>query len=114
MAKGSKRLAIGALVLLALVTWVGLSFAENRVLVGVGAVRPEKVTIAKGEEVTWDNATGGVIHIEFATQPGGHLFQVPKDAAFRVRFEQPGEHRYFVHISGTKPPSILRGAVVVK
>ncbi|MFN3476032.1 MAG: hypothetical protein ACK4Z6_00545 [Candidatus Methylomirabilales bacterium] len=115
MRKGSKTLAIGALVLLALVAWVSLSFAEGRVLVEVAALRPEKVTIAKGEEVIWANATGGLIHIEFATQLGGHLFQVPKDRDLRVKFEQPGEHRYVVHIGlgGIGAPE-LQGAVVVK
>lgn len=114
MRKGIKRVLVGMLILFTLLLWAGPSLAESRVTVKVGAVSPEKVTIAKGEEVTWANATGGLVHIEFETHPGGHLFQVPKDEAFRVRFGQPGEHRYFVHISGTKPPSILRGAVVVK
>lgn len=114
MTKGIKMLAIGMVGLFAFLLWAGPSLAESRVTVKVGAVSLEKVTIAKGDEVTWVNGTGGLVHIEFETQPGGHLFQVPKDEAVRVRFEQPGEHKYFVHISGTRPPSILRGAVVVK
>ncbi|MFN3476034.1 MAG: hypothetical protein ACK4Z6_00555 [Candidatus Methylomirabilales bacterium] len=113
MTKRIKTLVIGMVGLFALLLWAGPSLAGSRVTVKMGALSPEKVTIAKGEEVIWVNATGSLIHIEFATQPGGHLFQVPKNEAFRVRFEEPGEHKYVVHVHGGKP-GILSGAVVVK
>ena len=108
-----KRCAIPMVGLFALLLWAGPSLAEHKVVVGPGGVRPERVVIAKGEEVAWANGTGGLIHIEFETKPGGHLFQLAKDEAVRVRFEQPGEHKYSVHISAAKP-HLLRGVVVVK
>lgn len=124
MTKGIKTLVIGTLSLFAVLLWAGPSLAESKVVVKALSVSPEQVVIAKGEEVIWVNTTGWVIHLEFETQPGGHLFDVAKDEAFRVRFEEPGEHKYFVHTSvpggpggpraGKKDPSALRGAVVVK
>lgn len=108
-----KKCLIAMVGVLALLILAGPSLAEQQVVVGPGGVSPERAVIAKGEEVRWANATGGLIHIEFKTQPGGHLFQVAKDEAFRVRFDQPGEHKYFVHISGAKP-ALRRGVVVVK
>lgn len=108
-----KKCLIAMVGLFALLIWAGPSPAEQAVTVGPGGVSPERVVIAKGEEVRWANATGGLIHIEFQTKPGGHLFQLAKDEAVRVRFEQPGEHKYSVHISGAKP-ALRRGVVVVK
>ena len=108
-----KKYVIWLVGFFALLLWAGPSLAERQVVVGPGGVSPERVVISKGEEVAWANATGGLIHIEFETQPGGHLFQLAKGEAFRVRFDQPGEHKYFVHIAAAKP-HLLSGVVVVK
>jgi len=114
MAKSKKRIGSVSIALLVLALMLPAFAAEKRVLIN-GGLDPQKVEIAQGEEVIWVNTSGKVVHIEFATQPAGHLFQIPKGAEARVRFQHSGEHKYLVHRDPVgEGPWEFAGSVVVK
>lgn len=114
MAIPKKRIGAVSIALLILALTLPAFAAEKRVLIN-GGLDPQKVEIAQGEEVIWVNTSGRAVHIEFATQPTGHLFQIPKGGEARVRFQHSGEHKYIVHRDPASEGTWeLAGSVAVK
>lgn len=86
--------------------------AERTVVITLGDLRPEKLEIARGDEVTWINASGGLAHVQFAAEPAGHEL-IQKGGTIRMKCDHlPMTHRYVVHISGTKG-RMLTGSILV-
>jgi hypothetical protein len=114
MEKSKKRIGSISIALFVLALTLPAFAAEKRVLIN-GGLDPQKVEIAQGEEVIWVNTSGKAVHLEFATQPAGHLFQIPQGAEARVRFQHSGEHKYVVHRDpASEGPWELPGSVVVR
>lgn len=86
--------------------------AERTIVITLGDLRPEKLEIVRGDEVTWINASGGLAHVQFAEEPTGHKL-IQKSGTIRMKCDHPPmTHRYVVHISGTKG-RMLTGSIVV-
>ncbi|HEX9867685.1 MAG TPA: hypothetical protein VGC99_03650, partial [Candidatus Tectomicrobia bacterium] len=98
MGKSKKRIGAVSIALLVLALALSAFAAEKRVLISQGDIDPQKIEIAQGDEVIWVNTAGKAVHLEFATQPAGHLFQIPRGAEARVRFQHAGEHKYVIHL----------------
>jgi plastocyanin len=114
MEKSKKRIGSISIALFVLALTLPAFAAEKRVLIN-GGLDPQKVEIGQGEEVIWVNTSGKAVHLEFATQPAGHLFQIPQGAEARVRFQHSGEHKYVVHRDpASEGPWELPGSVVVR
>jgi plastocyanin len=115
MAKPKKRIGSVSIALLVLALTLPAFAAEKRVLISQGDLAPQKIEIALGEEVIWVNTAGKAVHLEFATQPTGHLFQIPSGGEARVRFQHAGEHKYVIHLDPSRQMTWeLAGSVVVK
>lgn len=86
--------------------------AERTVVITWGDLRPEKLEIARGDEVIWLNASGGLAHVQFGEEPAGHKL-IQKEGTIRMQCDHPPmTHRYVVHISGTKA-RMLTGSIIV-
>jgi hypothetical protein len=116
MAQSKKRIGSVLIALFVLALTLPAFAAEKRVLISQGDIAPQKIEIAQGEEVIWVNTPGKAVHMEFATQPAGHLFQIPNGVEARVRFQHAGEHKYVIHLDMPTDEGVreFAGSVVVK
>jgi plastocyanin len=115
MAKLQTRIGAVSIALLVLALTLSAATAEKRVFITGGTLDPQKIEIVRGEEVIWVNTSGYPVHLEFATQPAGHLFQIPQGVEARVRFQHAGEHKYVIHVGSAQGgPWEFPGSVVVK
>ena len=87
------------------------AWAEVKVTVTREESRPKTVEIKPGEEVRFDNASGGIAHVMFAGSDGVKFYL--GTGTNKVKFEKPGTYDYTVHVSGTKVHAHT-GSVVVK
>lgn len=96
--------------------------AGNAVEMSLIAFRPEAITVAAGDEVTWTQNDAGFHTVTSGTvepSPGGvtpqpdGLFdsgELPTDETFSRTFDEPGTYAYFCEIH----PATMTGEVVVE
>jgi plastocyanin len=83
------------------------------------ALEPATITVGRGEEIVWVDATitrtaNVDVALHFGKQPGAHV-TMTKDGNVRVRFDEPGTYEYHVNIgAGGWGPLTLDGKIVVK
>lgn len=83
------------------------------------ALEPETITVGRGEEIVWvDATTSRTAHVDvalhFGKQPGAHI-TLTKDGNVRVRFDEPGTYEYHAHVgAGGLGPRTLGGKIIVK
>lgn len=101
----------------ALVLLAGPSFAAT-VKVTDGGLEPETVTVKKGEEVVWVDATtdrAAHVALDFARGAGAKI-TMTKGGDLRATFEKPGSYDYAAHVglAGEAHPHEIRGKIIVK
>lgn len=112
--KGAILGCLGALVFLAL---AAPSFAAT-VKVTDSDLWPATVTVNRGEEVTWVDATtdrSAHVALDFGQQAGIRI-TMTKGGDLRATFEKPGSYDYAAHvgIGSAGHPHEIRGKLVVK
>ncbi len=110
---------LGALILL---TGAELSLAAT-VKVTDNDLQPARVTVDRGEEVRWVDATAdrnAHVALDFSSWRAGIRINRSKEGDVRARFEKPGSYGYSAHVTSFFPDGsggpayALRGEVVVK
>ncbi len=102
-----------------LVLGVGAPVLAATVKVTDTALEPETITVGRGEEIIWvDATTTRTAHVDvalhFGKQPGAHVTLI-KDGNVRARLEEAGTYEYHAHVgAGGLGPRTLDGRVVVK
>lgn len=112
-----KEVMLGFGVVLLVMALAAPSFAAT-IKVTDGGLEPATVTVKKGEEVVWVDATSdrsAHVALEFGIGAGVQTM-VDKSGGLRVRFEKPGAYEYGAHvgIGGGAHPHEIRGRIVVK
>ncbi len=116
--KGAIVGCLGALGFLAL---TAPSFAAT-IKVTDSELQPETVTVNRGEEVTWVDATtdqNALVALDFSSWQAGIRASRSKGGGVRAKFEKPGTYGYSAHVTMLPEarggaPLDLRGKVVVK
>lgn len=112
--KGAILGCLGALIFLAL---AAPSFAAT-VKVTDGELQPATVTVNRGEEVVWMDATterAAHVALDFARGAGAKI-TMTKGSDLRATFEKPGSYDYAAHVglAGEGHPHEIRGKIIVK
>ncbi|MBZ0170185.1 hypothetical protein MELA_00298 [Candidatus Methylomirabilis lanthanidiphila] len=84
---------------------------DKEVVVLLGSLREAHITVARGDQVTWRNASGEKAHMAFMQDPGAAHPEVWIEGTVTVIFGQLGTYEYHVHQPHAK---ILHGRVTVK
>ena len=107
-----KAWALGMVLALGMLSTIAQSaWAEAKVTVTREESKPKTVEVKVGEEVRFDNASGGTAHVWFAGSDGVKFYL--GKGTNKVKFDKPGTFEYTVHVSGTKVHA-HSGTVVVK
>ncbi|MCZ7627122.1 MAG: hypothetical protein M5R38_16355 [Candidatus Methylomirabilis sp.] len=112
---------MGGLSALILVTGVELSLAAT-VKITDSDLQPATVTVNRGEEVIWVDATtdqNAHVSLDFSSWQTGVRLSTSKEGDVRAKFEKSGTYGYSAHVTMLPEarggaPFDLRGKVVVK
>jgi plastocyanin len=86
--------------------------AQSRIEIDAATVRPTELNATVGEQVTFTNRSGRLVHVEFLDTSSGHrVFQVSGE--IWAVFHSAGRHEYVVHFLAPGGGE-LRGAVAVR
>lgn len=115
-----KGALLGGLVALIFLAWAGPALAAT-VKITDSNIEPATVTVSRGEEVAWVDATTDKhahVAMDFRRKPGVRVSLSKASGMPTATFEKPGTYDYTAHVmAGAESHEItfaLRGKVVVK